>query len=79
MNRDSRNKPLSRSEIGVLGVLAWLAANGLSGVVPDEQILKFMEEHPAVQECADGICQLALDSGSKDNVSCIVIEVAETK
>jgi hypothetical protein len=33
VNRSSRNKPLSRSEIGVLGVLAWLVANGVSGLV----------------------------------------------
>ncbi len=38
-----------------------------------------MKEKPDVQECADGLGQLALDQGSRDNVSCIVIEVAESK
>jgi protein phosphatase len=52
-----------------------LCSDGLSGVVPDEKILSFVVEHPDVQQCADGLGQLALDSGSKDNVSCIVIEV----
>ena len=30
-----------------------------------------------MQACADGLGQLALDSGSRDNVSCIVIEVID--
>jgi protein phosphatase len=55
-----------------------LCTDGLSGVVPDDQLLSFLQEHDSVQECADGLGQLALDSGSRDNVSCIVIEVIET-
>ena len=31
-----------------------------------------------MQECADGLGQLALDQGSRDNISCVVIEVVET-
>ena len=54
-----------------------LCTDGLTGVVADEIMLNFILEHPEVQECADGLGQLALDSGSRDNVSCIVIEVAE--
>jgi PPM family protein phosphatase len=56
-----------------------LCTDGLTGVVTDENILNFMVEHPEAQQCADGLGQLALDSGSRDNVSCIVIEVAEAK
>jgi protein phosphatase len=56
-----------------------LCTDGLTGVVTDEKILEFVESHPDVQECADGLGQLALDSGSKDNVSVIVIEVAEVR
>ena len=55
-----------------------LCSDGLHGPVPDEKLLKFIEEHPNPQECADGLGQLALDDGSRDNVSCIVIEVAES-
>jgi protein phosphatase len=51
-----------------------LCTDGLSGVVSDDQLLKFVHEHPNVQECADGLGQFALDSGSRDNVSVIVIE-----
>jgi protein phosphatase len=53
-----------------------LCTDGLTGPVPDHQLLSFIKQHPDVQECADGLGQLALDNGSRDNVSCIVIEVA---
>ena len=56
-----------------------LCSDGLSGPVPDNQILQYVLEHPDVQQCADGLGQLALDQGSRDNVSCIVIEVVEAK
>jgi protein phosphatase len=36
-----------------------------------------MLETPDVQQCAEGLGQLALDCGSRDNVSCIVIEIVE--
>jgi protein phosphatase len=55
-----------------------LCSDGLTGPVPDAKLLKFIQEHPNVQECADGLGQLALDDGSRDNVSCIVIEVVES-
>jgi protein phosphatase len=56
-----------------------LCTDGLSGVVSDEQLLDFIQQKQDVQECADGLGQLALDSGSRDNVSCIVIEVAKDR
>jgi protein phosphatase len=56
-----------------------LCTDGLSGVVSDELLLSFVVEHPDVQDCADGLGQLALDSGSRDNVSTVVIEVVESK
>src|SRR5205085_4435128 len=46
-----------------------LCSDGMTGPVPDEQILQFIVSHPDVQECADGLGQLALDMGSRDNVS----------
>jgi protein phosphatase len=56
-----------------------LCTDGLSGVVSDEQLLEFIREKTDVQECADGLGKLALDNGSRDNISCVVIEVAESK
>jgi serine/threonine protein phosphatase PrpC len=54
-----------------------LCTDGLTGPVNDQQILKLLLETPDVQACADGLGQLALDQGSRDNVSCIVIEVVD--
>jgi serine/threonine protein phosphatase PrpC len=56
-----------------------LCSDGLTGPVPDAQILQFATENAEAQQCADGLGQLALDQGSRDNVSCIVIDVVETK
>lgn len=52
-----------------------LCTDGLHGVVPDDIILQFMSSQLECQACADGLVQLALDSGSRDNVSTIVIDV----
>src|SRR4029077_7906615 len=54
-----------------------LCTDGLSGVVADDQLLAFIKEKADVQECADGLGQLALDAGSRDNVSCIVLDVQD--
>lgn len=54
-----------------------LCTDGLTGPVPDQQLLSFITENPDVQKCAEGLGQLALDNGSRDNVSCIVIGVTE--
>jgi protein phosphatase len=54
-----------------------LCTDGLSGVVNEDQLVAFMKDQPDVQACADGLGQLALDSGSRDNVSCIVFDVVE--
>jgi protein phosphatase len=51
-----------------------LCTDGLTGVVNDERLVDFVRQQSDAQECADALCQLALDSGSKDNISCIVIE-----
>jgi protein phosphatase len=52
-----------------------LCTDGLTGPVPDHQLLTFMNEMKEAQMCADGLCQLALDNGSRDNVSCILLEI----
>jgi protein phosphatase len=56
-----------------------LCTDGLHGVVPDARILHCMRQFPEVQKCADALSRLALDSGSRDNVSCIVIEMVENR
>lgn len=52
-----------------------LCTDGLHGVVADDQLLSYMSEQSDPQACADGLVDLALKSGSRDNVSCIVIDV----
>lgn len=56
-----------------------LCTDGLTGAVTDDRLLECVMENSDVQKCADALGQLALDSGSRDNVSVIVIEVAEGK
>lgn len=53
-----------------------LCTDGLHGVVSDDKLLQFISTQTDMQACADGLGALALESGSRDNVSCIMIEVA---
>jgi protein phosphatase len=52
-----------------------LSSDGLTGVVEDETIRKEVYKHDDPQKCADRLVQLALESGSKDNVTCVVFFV----
>jgi PPM family protein phosphatase len=54
-----------------------LCTDGLSGVVQDEQLLEFVSKQGDMQACAEGLGQFALDAGSRDNVSVIMIDVVE--
>lgn len=54
-----------------------LCTDGLTGVVPDEQLASYISAAGDMQACAEGLGQLALDQGSRDNVSCIVMEVVD--
>jgi protein phosphatase len=56
-----------------------LCTDGLSGVVSDDELLAFIRDKADVQECADGLGQYALDKGSRDNISNVVVEVVEHK
>jgi PPM family protein phosphatase len=56
-----------------------LCSDGLSGAASDERTLEYALTQPDAQQCADGLGQLALDCGSRDNVSCIVIDVVEAR
>jgi protein phosphatase len=56
-----------------------LCTDGLSGVVTDEQVLECIRHYPDAQPCAEALGQLALDCGSRDNVSCVVIQVVQAQ
>jgi protein phosphatase len=55
-----------------------LCTDGLAGPVSDEKLLAYIQSQQDMQTCADGLGQLALDSGSRDNVSCVTIEVNQS-
>lgn len=55
-----------------------LCTDGLTGAVPDEQLGTEISADLDVQACAERLGQLALDQGSRDNVSCILLEVVES-
>ena len=69
-------------EVGVVPLQAGdrflLCTDGLTGVVADEDLCNFIGSATDMQACAEGLGQLALDKGSRDNVSCIVIEVVDS-
>ena len=52
-----------------------LCSDGLTGSVPDEQVLSYVVQQADMQACAEGLGALALELGSRDNVSSIMIEV----
>jgi serine/threonine protein phosphatase PrpC len=54
-----------------------LCTDGLTGVVSDEQLASEISSATDMQQLAERLGQLALDQGSRDNVSCIVFEVQE--
>jgi len=54
-----------------------LCTDGLTGVVPDDQLASEITAGGDMQQLAERLGQLALDQGSRDNVSCVVMEVVE--
>lgn len=54
-----------------------LCTDGLTGVVQDDQLQTFISQQKDMQACAEGLGQFALESGSRDNVSAVMIEVAD--
>ena len=54
-----------------------LCSDGLSGVVSDEQLAAFVDDQQDMQVCAEALGNLALEQGSRDNVSCLVIDASE--
>ncbi len=54
-----------------------ICTDGLTGAVPDEQLAEEVTAAKDMQQLAERLGQLALDQGSRDNVSCVVFEVIE--
>ena len=52
-----------------------LASDGLTGVVPDEELAKVLGSVDDPQQAAVMLKDMALDNDSKDNVTCLIIHV----
>jgi len=52
-----------------------LCTKGVHTVLSDERILQVGGEYVEAQKCADALCKTALDGGSRDNASSMVVEV----
>ncbi len=53
-----------------------ICSDGVTDGIDDDVIQALMTEKNVPQEAAEAIVQAALDGGSKDNVSCVVVHVA---
>jgi len=54
-----------------------LATDGLTGVVEDELLLEEVYKLDDPQKTAERLVELALEQGSKDNITCVVLYIEE--
>lgn len=52
-----------------------LCSDGLTGMVPDEQILEIIESSPSPQSACDALIETANNAGGEDNITIILVEV----
>jgi len=52
-----------------------LCSDGVSGVLSNKQLQKLLQQGGSPEDCADRIVDVALQAGSKDNVSSLVLDV----
>jgi len=52
-----------------------LCSDGVHGVLPDKQIKEHLSQRTAAEEAASRIVEAALNAGSQDNVSALVIDI----
>jgi protein phosphatase len=50
-----------------------LCSDGLSGFITHEDLLRERKQYPDPQAWADHLVELALQRGSKDNVTCVIV------
>jgi protein phosphatase len=56
-----------------------MCSDGLTGKVGDNALLECLLRTSDVQQCAEALGKLALEAGSQDNVSCLVVEVVRKR
>jgi protein phosphatase len=54
-----------------------LCSDGLSTVVPDDEVRRLLDSAPAPDAAVRSLVEAAIDAGGPDNVSCVVADVAE--
>ncbi|MEY3174903.1 MAG: Serine/threonine phosphatase stp [Planctomycetota bacterium] len=52
-----------------------LCSDGLNDGIPDSRIAELLASNPDPQKAAETLVQAALDGGSRDNVTCVVVDV----
>lgn len=50
-----------------------LASDGLTGFVTEADLLSGVRNYPDPQRWADRLVEMALERGSRDNVTCVVV------
>jgi len=68
-------RPAIRTLAGRAGDRLLLCSDGLSDVVDRSALEAMLVRHDSRADCADALVALALESGARDNVSAIVIDV----
>jgi protein phosphatase len=54
-----------------------LCSDGLSGMVPEEEIQRILAEHDDPQAASDALVEAANSAGGQDNITAVVIEVLD--
>jgi PPM family protein phosphatase len=52
-----------------------LCSDGICDGLSDDEIRRILQDHDGAQETADKLVQAAQEGGSKDNITCVVIDV----
>lgn len=53
------------------------ATDGLTGSINDAQLAEILAEESDPQACSERLVRLALENGSRDNVSCVVVHILD--
>ncbi len=75
----SRDLPAEMPEIKIFALLEGdrfvICSDGLSGVVSEKEMVTILKEEPDAQTAAQKLVDLAVDNRSRDNITCIVLNI----
>jgi protein phosphatase len=55
-----------------------LCSDGLSGMIPDDEIRKIVSSSPDIREACKQLIARANESGGEDNITAVLIKIEET-